>query len=218
MIEIDLTLPLSDFDLRVSFSTNAKTIALVGSSGAGKTSVLEAIAGLRRSASGRIAINGRLLQDGNTFLKPEQRGVGYVPQDSALFPHLSVRENVRFGLKSAATFEEAVSLLELGTLLDRRPRTLSAGERQRVALARALATSPSLLLLDEPLANLDRKLRARILPFLQAVRARTSVPLIYVTHAPDEALAMAEEAVVLEHGRVLAHGPASELLARDTVS
>lgn len=212
MLEVKLKEELSDFALDVAFRTSARSLAIIGPSGAGKTSLLESLAGLRRESSGLIVLDGRVLQDERTFLPPEQRRVGYVPQDAVLFPHLSVRENVRFGLRDERAFDEAVSLLELSTLLDRAPRTLSGGERQRVALARALATSPSLLLLDEPLANLDQKLKARVLPYLLSVRERTGVPLIYVTHQPAEALAMAEETLLLERGRILTQGETAKVI------
>jgi molybdate transport system ATP-binding protein len=138
--------------------------------------------------------------------------VGYVPQDAALFPHLSVRSNIRFGVRDERAFEEAVKLLELEPLLNRRPRELSGGERQRVALARALATAPSLLLLDEPLASLDTALKARVLPYLRAVRERTAVPLLYVSHDAEEALVMADECMVIERGRMVRRGPTREVL------
>lgn len=208
MLELSVRLPLAEFELIVELKTDARALAVVGPSGAGKTSLLEVIAGLRTAPDARIAVDGRPLQ----ALPPEQRRIGYVPQDAALFPHLSVRSNVRFGLRDERAFEEAVALLELGSLLDRRPKELSGGERQRVALARALATAPSLLLLDEPLASLDAALKARVLPYLKALRERTSVPLLYVSHDEKEALAMAAHCIVIERGAVVRAGPTSEIL------
>jgi molybdate transport system ATP-binding protein len=208
MIDLALKLPLADFVLDLELKTEARTIAVVGPSGAGKTSLLEALAGLRETPNARLIVDGKPLHD----LPPEQRRVGYVPQDAALFPHLSVRSNIRFGVRDERAFEEAVKLLELEPLLNRRPRELSGGERQRVALARALATAPSLLLLDEPLASLDTALKARVLPYLRAVRERTAVPLLYVSHDAEEALVMADECMVIERGRMVRRGPTREVL------
>ena len=209
MLELSLRLQLADFPLVFEHSTAARTLAIVGPSGAGKTSVLEAIAGLREVESARIVVNGKQLET----LPPEQRRIGYVPQDAALFPHLTARGNIRFGLRDQRAYEEAVKLLELEPLLDRKPRELSGGERQRVALARALATVPELLLLDEPLASLDAPLKQRVLPYLLSVRDRSGLPLLYVSHDPKEAAAMAEECVVIERGRIVRHGPTAELLS-----
>lgn len=208
MLELSLKIPLADFTLTVELDTSARSVAIVGPSGAGKTSLLEAIAGLRETQHARIIVDGKALHP----LPPEQRRIGYVPQDAALFPHLSVRANIRFGVRDERAFEEAVKLLELDSLLTRRPGELSGGERQRVALARALATAPSLLLLDEPLASLDSALKGRVLPYLRAIRERASVPLLYVSHDAHEALVMAEECVVIERGVVVRRGPTSEVL------
>ena len=219
MIEIDVELPLDRFALKVRHRSGASAIALLGASGSGKTSLLEVIAGLRRVTAGRIVVDGEVLTETarKVSLKPERRRVGYVPQDSLLFPHLDVRGNVRFGQKrrgaeSERGFQEAVEILEIGPLLSRRPYSLSGGERQRVALARALATAPRLLLLDEPLAALDMELKERILPYLFRIRA-TKTRMIYVTHNVGEAIALADEAVVLREGCVEARGAPRELLA-----
>jgi molybdate transport system ATP-binding protein len=172
-VDIDLTLGLPGFTLRVETRLPDRVTAVMGPSGAGKTSLLEAIAGLRRGARGRVAIGAEVLLDGagRIALPPERRRVGYVPQDAGLFPHLSVLDNVRFGARAdAEAVEAAIDTLEIRPLLDRSPRALSGGERQRVALARALAIRPRLLLLDEPLAALDPGLRERILPWLLRVR------------------------------------------------
>jgi molybdate transport system ATP-binding protein len=214
-VEIELALPLPRFTLRISARLPAGLTAVMGPSGAGKTSLLEAIAGLRRAARGRLAVGGRLLLDSGRSLSlaPEHRQVGYVPQDAALFPHLSVAENVRFGARAdRAAVEAAIDTLELGALLRRAPASLSGGERQRVALARALATRPRLLLLDEPLAALDRRLRERILPWLLRVRDAWSLPCLYVTHNVGEALAVAGHALLLREGAVEAEGVPASLL------
>ncbi|MGH9365296.1 MAG: molybdenum ABC transporter ATP-binding protein [Thermoanaerobaculia bacterium] len=220
MIELDITLPLSRFPLRVTARLDRRTVAVLGPSGAGKTSLLEVIAGLRRRASGRIAIDGELLMDTTAGLRlpPERRGIGYVPQDALLFPHLDVAGNVRFGLRpgSAAerVFSEAVEILEIGPLLSRFPATLSGGERQRVALARAIATEPRLLLFDEPLAAVDVELKERIVPYLLRVRDEKRIPFLYVTHNAGEALLLAREAVLLRSGRIEAHGPTAQVVRR----
>ena len=191
----------------------ANVTALVGRSGSGKTSLIESIAGLRR-AQGRIAIDEvRLLDsDRGVDLPPERRNIGYVPQDAALFPHLRVAENIRFGGSGSERFDALVAALELAPLLDRTPASLSGGERQRVALARALMTQPRLLLLDEPLASIDQPLRERILLYLRRVRD-LGIPMIYVTHQPFEALALSSWCIVLRDGRVAAEGASRGVLA-----
>jgi molybdate transport system ATP-binding protein len=213
VIELDLSCPLAPFTLRVSARLQAPVTAVMGPSGAGKTSLLEAIAGVRAGVSGRIAAGGVTFLDGARGLPPEKRRVGYVPQDAGLFPHLSARENVRFGARGpSARVDAAVEVLGIGPLLARMPSSLSGGEKQRVALARALASDPVLLLLDEPLAGLDPSLRERILPYLLRVRAEWSVPILYVTHNPGEALALAGEVLLLAQGAVVGQAPPADLL------
>lgn len=198
-------------------------MAVMGPSGAGKTSLLEAIAGLRR-ASGLVEVSDERLLDSTTGVDvpAERRRIGYVPQDALLFPHLTAEGNVRFGLaKTGAAagrlFDEIVAILEIGDLLARYPVTLSGGERQRVALARALATRPRLLLLDEPLAALDVALKGRILPYLLRVRDEMRIPFLYVTHNAGEALLLARAVLLLQEGRVVAAGPVSDVLAAHRV-
>jgi molybdate transport system ATP-binding protein len=213
VIELDLTCPLAPFTLRVGARLAAPVTAVMGPSGAGKTSLLEAIAGIRAGVRGRIAAGGVVFQDGGRVLPPERRRVGYVPQDAGLFPHLSAGQNVRFAARGgSARVDAAVDALSLGALLGRMPSSLSGGERQRVALARALASDPVLLLLDEPLAGLDAPLRERILPYLLRVRAEWNVPMLYVTHNPGEALALAGEVLLLERGAVAGQAPPADLL------
>lgn len=191
----DVVLPLADFTLEVSLELTAKTTALYGPSGAGKTSLLEVIAGLR-DARGIVELHARDV----SRLPPRLRRVGYVPQDDALFPHLSVRQNVFYG---ARLREHAViDVLEIGPLLERSVKKLSGGERKRVALARALLSDPEVLLLDEPLSGVDVALRDRVLQYLVRAREEFPVPAIYVTHQMEEVTAIAEEIVVLERGRV----------------
>ncbi|MBF5046276.1 molybdenum ABC transporter ATP-binding protein [Aggregicoccus sp. 17bor-14] len=217
MLELDVRLPLAAFALEVQARFGSRSLAVLGRSGSGKTSLLEVLAGLRHGARGRVAVEGRALLDSAQGLEvaPEKRRMGYVPQDALLFPHLGVEGNVRFGVRKGqrgGRVDEALELLGLVPLLGRSVQGLSGGERQRVALARALATDPALLLLDEPLAALDVELKERVLPFLLRVRDEARVPLVYVTHQLGEARALAEEALVLERGRVQAAGSASEVL------
>jgi len=203
LIVRDLVLPLADFTLDVSLKTSRGATALYGPSGAGKTTLLELIAGIRRPRSGRIEMDGRVVCDDGVWIPPRHRRVGYMPQDDALFPHLSVRQNVFYGAASAVEAGDVIEVLEIGTLFDRRVQRLSGGERKRVALARALLTRPDLLLLDEPLAGVDLALRDRVLEYLVRVRDELPVPTIYVTHHMQEVEAICEEIVVLERGRVV---------------
>ncbi|HEX3529304.1 MAG TPA: ATP-binding cassette domain-containing protein [Thermoanaerobaculia bacterium] len=214
---IDLTLRQGRFVLHLA-ARLGETAAVVGPSGAGKTSLLEAIAGLRR-AEGRIAVGGEVLQDSaaGVFLPPERRRLGYVPQDGALFPHLSVLRNLTFGRPSARPSTDAdlaalVALLDLGSLLTRYPRHLSGGERRRVALGRALLAHPRLLLLDEPTTGLDPVRARKALAGIRRVHQELGVPLLVVTHQPQEALALASEVLLLDGGTVRAVGPARQVL------
>ncbi|MEA2162695.1 MAG: molybdate transport system ATP-binding protein [Thermoanaerobaculia bacterium] len=213
MIDIDIQLPLAHFTLDVRCALRANVTAIVGPSGSGKTSLIESIAGLRR-ASGRIAVDDVVLLDtaAHLDLPPERRGIGYVPQDAALFPHKNAGENIRFGGDDRSRFDSLVTALELAPILRRTPTSLSGGEKQRVALARALMTQPRLLLLDEPLASIDQPLRERILLYLRRVRD-LGIPMIYVTHQPFEALALSNWCVVMRDGRVTAEGPSRSVLA-----
>jgi len=215
VVDLDIALPLAALDLRVAAALPGGVTAVMGPSGAGKTSLLEAIAGLRPRARGRVRVGDETLLDSarGIDLAPERRRIGYVPQDSGLFPHLTALGNVRYGARAdRAAVDAAIDTLELRPLVQRRPASLSGGERQRVALARALATRPRLLLLDEPLAALDPGLRDRVLPWLLRVRDEWKVPCLYVTHGVGEALAAARHALVLREGRVAAQGDPRALL------
>ena len=209
-------------DVDLTFPANGIT-ALFGPSGCGKTSLLRCFAGLNRLDDGDFSIEGEVWQDGKTFLPSHKRAIGYVFQQANLFPHLSVSDNLAFGLKrlargereaAARRFDELVSLLGIGHLLDRAPRKLSGGERQRVAIGRALLTAPKLLLMDEPLSALDFEAKREILPYLESLRKNLSVPVLYVTHAPNEVARLADHIAVIENGCVLASGPLTETLAR----
>lgn len=193
--------------------------ALFGHSGSGKTTLLRAIAGLERVPNGRLVIDGHVWQHAETFLPTHKRPLGYVFQEASLFPHLTVRGNLEYGMRRIANadpsvFEEIVTLLGIAALINRKPDRLSGGERQRVAIARALLTRPRLLLMDEPLAALDQARKAEILPYLEQLHAQLKIPVLYVSHAPDEVARLADHLVVLEAGRVLGAGPLTETLAR----
>jgi molybdate transport system ATP-binding protein len=193
---------------------------LFGPSGAGKSTIINAAAGLLRPDACRIVVGDLVLADtsAGVWLPPERRRVGLVFQDSRLFPHMSVETNLRFGLRRVAPgavgFDDVVDLLGIGGLLDRRPRTLSGGERQRVAIGRALLAQPHLLLMDEPLASLDAARKAEILPYLTRLKTALRLPIVYVTHALDEAARLADSMVLMEAGRVIGFGPVSEVAAR----
>lgn len=221
VLEVTLELCQGAFSLRVE-ARLGEAAAILGPSGAGKTSLLEAVAGLRRAA-GRVVLGGEVLQDtaAGRFLPPERRRLGYVPQDGALFPHLSVRRNMLFAVprrfRSRTDLEEVAEVLDLVPLLDRFPRHLSGGERRRVALGRALLADPRLLLLDEPAAGLDPERARRVLAYVQRARDKRGVPLLLVTHRQEEALALAREVMVLEAGRVVASGAVRDVLMRPEV-
>jgi molybdate transport system ATP-binding protein len=211
-----VSIRLGRFALEIEAAFDGGWTALFGPSGAGKTTLLEIVAGLRRPDAGRVTMDGRVLFDfeQRVQLPPHRRGIGYVPQDLALFPHLSVLANLEYGQAAGsdpAFFAGVVDRLEIGALLEQAPGALSGGEKQRVALARALLARPALLLLDEPLTGLDAPLRERILPFLQRVRDEFRVPTLYVTHNPGEVMALCNRVVVIEAGRVRAEGGARDL-------
>ncbi len=218
MINLEFRLEQGTFvlDIHERLAQDAKVTVLFGPSGAGKTTVLDAIAGLRRPMRGSIAINGRVLFDSSTrvHLPPHQRHVGYVPQDIALFPHLDVRRNVLYGRRRGQklSLQAMAAMLEIEPLLDRGVTMLSGGERQRVALARALMSAPEVLLLDEPLAAVDVELRRRILPYLERVRDELSVPILYVTHDRDEVHRIADRVLMLDRGSVVRAGTPKETI------
>jgi len=207
VIDLDIELAQGSFVLTARARLDARAAALFGPSGAGKTTILDAIAGLRTPRRGSITIDGRVLfsSERRLNLPPHHRRVGYVPQDVALFPHMNVRRNLLYGRHPGVSpdLDRVVGMLEVGGLLDRRVTDLSGGERQRVALGRALMSGPSLLLLDEPLAAVDVPLRRRILPYLQRVRDELVVPIIYVSHDRDEVEALADVVVMVEGGKVI---------------
>jgi molybdate transport system ATP-binding protein len=210
VIALDFALRQGDFTIEVRERLDARVTALFGPSGAGKTTVLDVIAGLRTPASGTVVVGPHVLFDAarRVNLPPYRRHVGYVAQDVALFPHMSVRRNVLYGRREGQKLALATvaRMLEIESLLDRRVPQLSGGERQRVALARALMSAPELLLLDEPLAAVDVERRRRILPYLERVRDELGVPIVYVTHDPSEVRQFADHVIVLRDGRVARSG------------
>jgi molybdate transport system ATP-binding protein len=218
----NISLPLAHFTLEVDVEFRGRITAIFGPSGAGKTSLLDLIAGLRRAPSAIIQLDDRVLTDTTKrlFVPTHQRGIGYVPQDLALFPHLSVRQNLLYGCKSVGganplfNFDRVVDVLEIQPLISRGVTELSGGEKQRIALARVLLASPRLLLLDEPLASLDTPLKAKIIPYLTRIRDEFRIPMLCVTHDRFEALALADEIVVLVNGRVLQSGPVLDVFNR----
>jgi molybdate transport system ATP-binding protein len=219
----NLHLHQGTFLLGINLEITGDVIGIFGSSGAGKTSLIEIIAGLRQPSSGLVALNDQVLMDSTAkiFLPPEQRHIGYVPQDLALFPHLTVRKNLTYGHNahintSGIHLAHVAEILEIAPLLDRSIGELSGGQKQRVAFARALLSSPRLLLMDEPLASLDHDLRAKIIPYLQRIRDEFKVPMLYVSHSPDEVAALCDQVIVLREGKVLRTSPPSEIFQPST--
>jgi molybdate transport system ATP-binding protein len=219
------------FGLDVDLNLPARGVtALFGHSGSGKTTLLRCIAGLERAPQGRLTVNGETWQDdqqlgkhGSQWLPTHQRPLGYVFQEASLFPHLTVLGNLRYGLKRIvgtqaaqldAGLDAAIELLGIRPLLERKPDRLSGGERQRVSMARALALKPRLLLMDEPLAALDHQRKQEILPYLERLHRALDIPVLYVSHAPDEVARLADHIVVMEAGRAVAMGALTETLAR----
>lgn len=223
MIDVRLQLNYSGFALDVDLHLPGRGVtALYGHSGSGKTTCLRCIAGLEHAGDGFIQVNDKVWQDSRNglFVPPHKRALGYVFQEASLFPHLSVRANLEFGLKRIprqqrrVDMAHATDLLGISHLLDRHPQHLSGGERQRIGIARALLTSPKLLLMDEPLAALDSKRKSEILPYLERLHDELDIPVLYVSHAQDEVARLADHIVLLSDGKALASGPIGETLAR----
>ena len=193
--------------------------ALFGVSGSGKTTLLRCIAGLERAPQGRLVVDGDIWQSDQQWLPTHKRPLGYVFQEASLFSHLSVQDNLHYGLRrsrrsSHSSLDQAIELLGIGHLLNRNPDLLSGGERQRVAIARALAVSPRLLLMDEPLAALDLQRKREIFPYLERLHRELDMPVLYVTHSPEELTRLADHLVVMENGRAIASGNLAETLSR----
>ena len=222
MIQARFDLSYPGFELHAEFQVFAHgVIALFGPSGSGKTSLLRCIAGLEYTPTGALQVKDEAWQSGENFLPAHKRPLGYVFQEASLFPHLSVRQNLEYGLKRIlpeqrkVQLEQAVEWLGLGKLIERAsPVGLSGGERQRVAIARALLTSPRLLLMDEPLSALDAASKHEIMPYLERLHGELEIPVIYVSHSLDEVARLADQLVLMEQGRVIASGALDEMLGR----
>jgi molybdate transport system ATP-binding protein len=214
MLRVNVSKQLGDFSIEASFTSEGRVTGLFGASGAGKTSLINMIAGLLRPDRGTIAIDTETLDDtaDHTHVPAHRRRIGYVFQDARLFPHLDVRRNLDYGRRmnrladDPAQRARVTDLLDIGSLLDRRPGQLSGGERQRVALGRALLSKPRLLLLDEPLGSLDEERKVEILPYLVRLRDEAGIPMVYVSHDADEMRQLATQVVMLRRGRVSAFG------------
>lgn len=211
----DLAVPLGGFELSVRFGVHDRIVGIFGASGSGKTTLLEVVAGLSRSAVGSLRFRGEAWLSESKSMPPEMRGLGYVPQDSRLFPHLSVEKNLLSGRRATTSrerFDEIVATLELAPLLSRRVAALSGGERQRVALGRAICSEPRLLLLDEPFGALERPLRRRLLPFVERACHAVDAPVLLVSHDPAELQAVCGEVLVIDRGQLVAQGPPNAIL------
>jgi molybdate transport system ATP-binding protein len=224
MLRVDVSKQLGEFAIEASFASEGRVTGLFGASGAGKTSLINMIAGLLRPDRGVISIDGETLDDTptRTHLAVYRRRIGYVFQDARLFPHLDVRKNLDYGRRmnrlaeDAALWRRVTELLDIGHLLDRRPGKLSGGERQRVALGRALLSQPRLLLMDEPLGSLDEERKEEILPYLIRLRDEAGVPMVYVSHDPSEMRKLATQIAIIQRGRVTAFGGSEVLPAAHT--
>jgi len=217
-IDIKFNIKHGDFSLKLDLAIPANGVtALFGPSGCGKTSLLRAIAGLERHANGYLKVGDKVWQDGQIFIPTHQRPLAYVFQEASLFAHLNVLRNIKYGFQRISKsehnikLEQVIELLNIGHLLHHKPHTLSGGERQRVAIARALASSPKLLLMDEPMAALDKKLKQEILPYMQSLHQSLNIPIIYVSHSHDEVAQLADHLVLIDEGKVVATGPIHEL-------
>jgi len=214
MISVNIDKQLGDFALSVTFQGDSGVTALFGPSGSGKTSIVGMIAGLTRPDRGRIVIDGETVFDSGKGIDvpAHRRRIGYVFQDGRLFPHMSVARNLDYGRwmtglpRDEAQFRHVTDLLDIAPLVERRPGALSGGERQRVALGRALLMKPRLMLLDEPMASLDARRKSEILPYFLRLRDDTKLPMIYVSHDPNEVKALASRVVLLDGGSVVTSG------------
>ena len=223
MLDIQVARRQGSFQVDAAFQTrNTGITALFGPSGAGKTSVINMVAGLIRPDRGCIVVRDRVLFDSDhgINLPPEKRSIGYIFQDGRLFPHLTVRGNLTYGMKLTPPsrrcigFDHVVDLLGIEELLNRRPAALSGGEKQRVAIGRALLTNPRLLLMDEPLSSLDEARKEEVLPFIAKLPRTFLIPIIYVTHSVDEIQSLADRLVLLEAGKSIAAGTVPEMMSR----
>jgi len=210
----------SDFTLDVDLKLAGRGVtALFGHSGSGKTTFLRCVAGLEKTSTGYLSVNGDVWQDRGYFLPVYKRPIGYVFQEASLFPHLTVLKNLCYGMHRIkrdlrVNLDKSINLLGIAHLLKRKPDGLSGGEKQRVAIARAIAVNPSILLMDEPLAALDIKRKQEILPYLQQLRDELDIPVLYISHHPDEVAQLADNLVIMENGTAVAQGRLEDVLAR----
>ena len=221
----EVLMPLPPFNLSLNLKIEGELIALFGPSGSGKTSMLNLIAGLDKPTSAFIQFNSTVLTDTkrNHSLPACQRGIGYVPQEGALFPHLTVRANLLYGSKRHSatplfSLKHVTEVLDISHTLNRSIHHLSGGEKQRIALARALLSQPRLILLDEPLASLDRELKQKSLTLLQGIREEFQIPMIYVSHSAEEVVALCDKVIVLEGGRFVRWGKPTEIFTERKIS
>jgi molybdate transport system ATP-binding protein len=212
----------SQFTLDVTFVAAPGVTIVFGESGSGKTTLLRSVAGLIRPTDGRIVIGERVVYDSSTAtdIEPSRRRVGFVFQDLALFPHLSAGRNIEYGLIECPQAERRRRIdaiaesFGIADVLDRRPRDISGGQRQRVGLARTLVTDPDVLLLDEPLAGLDRKTHERIVADLQRWNAEHRIPILYVTHSAREAVALGQRVLELNDGAIVGDGTPAQVIGQ----
>lgn len=211
-LEVRVKHQLGNTLIEVDFQTSSRLTALFGKSGSGKSSIINMIAGLVKPSQGRIVFEGKVLFDSELRLNvpTHKRRIGYVFQEGLLFPHLTVEQNLNFGRKfngSAPASNNIISLLGLEALLKRKPNNLSGGEKQRVAIGRALMASPSLLLMDEPMASLDEARKAEILPYIETLRDEIKIPIIYISHSVEEVMRLAGDVIYIDGGKIIAQGP-----------
>lgn len=224
-LSVSLQQSMPNFSLDLKFEAPDGITVLFGESGSGKTSTINAIAGLQNSGQGRVTLSDRVLfdSDSNIHLKPYQRNIGYIFQESRLFPHLTVEQNLNYAKRfkkagKSVDFNHIVDLLGIKPLLKRRPNSLSGGEKQRVAIGRALLSAPDLILADEPLAALDGARKAELLPYFKKLNRELGIPMLYVTHSPEEVLELADHVIALEQGRIVTQGPARKVMANSRVA
>jgi len=222
MLKLSLKHNSGDFPIDISFETKPRSItSIFGRSGSGKTSIINMIAGLKKPDNGIIKVgDDTLLDTGNNIdLPPEKRGLGYVFQDGRLFPHMNVRKNLLYGFELTTndtdiTFDHVIDILKIASLLERKPTNLSGGEKQLVAIGRAILTQPRLLLMDEPLASIDTQLRGKILPFIEELRDKLGLTIIYVSHTIDEVIRLSDKMVLISNGTKKAEGNVEEVMGR----
>ncbi len=224
-LSVSLKQSMQEFALDVEFEAPDGITVLFGESGSGKTTTINAIAGLQTNCEGKVTLTDRVLfdSDSNTYLKPYQRKIGYIFQESRLFPHLTVEQNLNYAKRfksvdKSVDFSHIVELLGIKHLLKRSPDSLSGGEKQRVAIGRALLSAPDLILADEPLAALDGARKAELLPYFKRLNRELGIPMLYVTHSPEEVLELADHVIALEQGRIVTQGPAREVMANSKVA